>query len=476
MKQKMAILLSGLHYFENYKGSTVDFRNYVKNIKIKIYNYFNTKYEIDTFICTNSSILLNDLLKTYNPVQYIIEDHGNLIIKKIKGLQIIQNYSHHKNKKYDIILLTRFDIYFMKEFTNDNLNLNKLNIVSILESNKVCDDNLFILPNKYLKNFTQLIFQSSLHSTESNLIHYLKNKFERLFEVHYICNEYKLVRELSFFKLRFFENIQFILNEYLFSDNVVYKSIHNTSELFIQNDIIEYRKNDISMIPCPFSWIGYKISEKGYYDLSFEILSDRDIVDFPFIKLHNPVTYYNIPNICANVWTHVNTIIEVNECNDLLCFIFDEWKDYINIKYKNIVWNRNSMVINKMNIVDNHVYKLNKFNFKKLEHNTYEIIKEKTYSTLPYIWCGYLIKPENKQITMNFDILFLSDVPRESFFIKTHDPIQYYNEWLNHCKKDEFVSIQITFNVSINEQLIIFIMDEYYDSSHFIIRNISFNL
>ena len=472
----MAILLSGLHYFENYNntGVTVDFRKYVKNIKTKIYEFFQSQYHIDTFLCTNSSVHLNHLLDTYKPVEHVIENEGNMAVKKTKGLQSIFYHSQRHRIEYEIILLTRFDIYFLKEFTHDNIHLHKLNIISILEHNKVCDDNLFILPWMYLKQFTNLLYQTAIHSREPFAIHYLKNKFEKMFQVHYIYNEHRLVADLSFFKLRFFENIQFILNEHLFSYDVVYSSIHRNADLIVHENGFElFKKNHT---PCSFAWAGYNMRETGYYTLSFDMWSDKQIVQFPFIKLHQPVIWHTVPAIHEKVWTHVTLFIHVTEPHDLMCFMFDEWNDTLHVQFQNVVFYKNGIILNKMNIIDSHLYCLNHFRFKKIDTDTFEIIKDPTDTVLHFTWFGYFMKPTRPCMSMTFDIFFLSPVPQELFFIKSHEPVEKHDTWLRECVRGTFVTIHISFHSLMDvEQYILFMMDEYHPALHFIVRNISFS-
>ena len=99
-----------------------------------------------------------------------------------------------------------------------NINFDKFNIISILEHKKICDDNFYLFPTKYLRDFFNLI----IHKKHDDIMipHYLKNDLEKKFNVNYICNENVSVPNLSFFKLRFFDNIDFNLDKYLFSNKI----------------------------------------------------------------------------------------------------------------------------------------------------------------------------------------------------------------------------------------------------------------
>lgn len=627
--KNMAICIAGLHWEENYKNAfidhsiTINYNKYVKNIKTKIYKYFEKDYQIDTFICTQQSPMIDNLINTYNPIQCVIENK-NHCFKKLKVLKAVRDQMDKSSKIYDIVLVTRFDIYLLEDFTKTNINLNKLNIVSILEHDRVCDDNLFILPIPYLKPMISLLENQLLKYSNPDAIHYLKNLFEYQFDIHYIKNEFVKVNQISFYKLRFFENNTFMIN-YLYNDNCPYYSPKHYSELVIKDGIYQFTKqisnpgdfcwlginlenigiynlsfemysnkdinfefiklhkpsrfcktnfinkntwttidicietkeindlicfildefpesiqilyknisyklinpnsNDINLnkviyteinnniknkelilnqlnneykifysinntsqltynnedntyefsklvnTSSSFCWIGLDIMEIGYYHLSFEINSNKDI-NFDFIKSHQPIQFYKTDVIIANTWKKIDLLIESKSVSDLLCFIFDDYSETIKIVYKNIslVKVDKGFIINEIECKD---YISNKCVFKKKSENSFEFKKEQTNGYVPFLWCGYNYAPINNNINIKFDISFISDVPsiNDNFFIKTHNPTQTENNWLLQCKKDNFVTIEIPFYISTEKQLILFIMDECELPLHFIIKN-----
>lgn len=129
-----------------------------------------------------------------------------------------------------------------------------------------------------------------------------------------------------------------------------------------------------------------------------------------------------------------------------------------------------------LNEIEKEVYISNKCILKRLGNKTYEFQKEQTYEINYFLWCGYTIIPEKVEMIMKFDILFLSDIPTkdDKMFIKTHEPVDHYNDWLIKCKKNEFIHIEQPLYLSKIEQLIIFIMDECLKPVHFIVKNIEF--
>lgn len=482
-KKKMIIILCGIHFYENYihwtkKKYNIDFRLYTKNIKNRIYNYFNNEYDIDTLISTNDSSIINQLIELYKPINFITTDE-NKNIKLIKILKLVlENYAND----YDALVITRFDIYFLKEFIN--IDYDKLNIISILESDNLCDDNFFFVPKKYIITFAKLIIDNLSKQKNNNVcIHYLKNQFELNFNVNYLLNEYIIVEALTFYKLHFFNsdkiNYKFILNKFDFSDNILY-TLPNSS-MIIENNIINFNKINNNN----FCWVGYNILEPGKYNLSFEICCNKDIINFDFIKLHKPVKFFKVDNIFANTWTQIRIYIETFNNDDLLCFIFDNFNDLINIQYKNVTIEKiikQEQIINKSGIILNNLqndikyYKSNDILLCINDDNSYRIIKNQTNGIIPYLWFGYNFESMYEKIKLSFDINFISEVPAisDNFYVKTHKPEKYYSEWLTLCKKNEFVNIEIILQHNKKTQLIIFIMDQFLKNTEFIIKNINF--
>ena len=155
-KKNIAVLLSGLHYSDcdNKLSTIIDYRKYSENIKNKIYGYFSNNYNIDTFICTNKSNIFINLIKTYAPIKFYVENSNNNYVKKLRVFELLINYINENDIIYDLFLLTSFDIKILNELTN--IDLNKLNIINILNSNLKIDKDLLIFPIKYLSNILSI--------------------------------------------------------------------------------------------------------------------------------------------------------------------------------------------------------------------------------------------------------------------------------------------------------------------------------
>jgi hypothetical protein len=341
IKKNMAICLVGLHFLQNYKHHNdiivnVNYKEYLNNIKTKIYSYFEKDFHVDTFVCTSMSNKLDELLNDYSVVKYCIEEDHNHI-KKLKVLELLIDYISETNKQYDVVLMTRFDIYIIDEFTKDNINLDYFNVVSVLEQNCLMDDNLFIFPIEYLISIKNIIRDYINIKNDRSSIHWLLNELQKNVNINYIKNEPgSFVAKLSFFKLRYFDNLELIINRTLFTKNVIYNSNGNTCQIILEEENNVYLNKLISSTGT-YCWFGYIIETPGKYNLSFDVYSNKDIIDYDYVKIHNPIKYYKTSNIYAYNWITIGITIEVSEANDKLIFIFDDFNDKIGINFKNIL-------------------------------------------------------------------------------------------------------------------------------------------
>lgn len=325
---KMAILLSGLNYIDvNDKliqsaSKGLDSRQYVRNIKTYIYDFFIEKgYAIDTFICTNKSPIVKDILESYNPLRYsyIGNTEDRRVSKTIEVLRLLIYYMKETHNTYDMVCLTRLDIYFLEPLLN--IDYTKLNIVSKVQLDKIdlIDDNFYLFPLSMLDD----IYRNYNVKEEIGMGGVIANCFQESFNINYIKNQEG--------KLRFFDKLDLLVNKYIFTEGVDYYSMTKTVKMVIHDD------KNITLTKVAngiYSWFGYTL-DTGRYTLSFDILSDTDIV-IPFIKLHNPVIFHKTEPIYANQLKTINLTITVRNMNTGLLFIFDHHDKPAVIQFKNI--------------------------------------------------------------------------------------------------------------------------------------------
>ena len=212
MSKKLALVLCGYHYIEGCpsmyfkKGRLVDYTVSIDNYKKYIFDYFNSlDYKIDVFISSYHSKKENKLLDDYKPVAYKLIDpitnwssgfkyrSKNKIL--IDGIKLVLN--HKEN--YDNVLITRFDIIFMKDFSSCNINLNKFLLVSTCVRKKeeiMVDDNFYLFPYKIINLFLN-IMQNTIHIQGE-----YKHKYFKELDIDYILDEGPIeIHRLTFFKI-----------------------------------------------------------------------------------------------------------------------------------------------------------------------------------------------------------------------------------------------------------------------------------
>ena len=203
---KLALILFGIsleinRYWQYGALYSVDYKNSYDNYQRYIFDYFKGKgYSIDVYISTNNLNSENDIaeiIDKYKPVKYrIADDCEYYIISRNKKLESAIDLCIEGGGEYDLVLITRFDLLFQKDFADSNIQFDKMNIVSVLERPNLICDNFYLFPHKYLKDFQQVIRKCA------NINHRnIKNDLEKIAQINYILNENRDIPELSFYKI-----------------------------------------------------------------------------------------------------------------------------------------------------------------------------------------------------------------------------------------------------------------------------------
>jgi hypothetical protein len=205
---KLAVLFFGMskchyNYFDSKTNYFIDYEKSYENYKKFIFNFFISKgYDIDVYFTTN---ILDDedrkeICKKFNPINCtFMENEGNHVVSRNKKLINVMNLCLESEIEYDLVLITRFDLLFQKDFDESNIQLNKFNLVSILELPTVICYNFYLFPYEYLETFLNI---SNNNLTKS--FHKIKNElFEKIGKnsINYILNEECCIKELSFYKI-----------------------------------------------------------------------------------------------------------------------------------------------------------------------------------------------------------------------------------------------------------------------------------
>lgn len=145
----------------------------------------------------NSDDDIAEIIDKYKPVKYrIADDCEYYIISRNKKLESAIDLCIEGGGEYDLVLITRFDLLFQKDFADSNIQFDKINIVSVLERPNLICDNFYLFPHKYLKDFQKVIRKCA------NINHRnIKNDLEKIAPINYILNENRNISELSFYKI-----------------------------------------------------------------------------------------------------------------------------------------------------------------------------------------------------------------------------------------------------------------------------------
>lgn len=210
---KLALILFGNslkinRYWQYGALYSVNYNNSYDNYQTYIFDYFKSKgYSIDVYISTNnlnSENDITDIIDKYKPVKYIIADDNDeeckieedYIISRNKNLESGIDLCIEGGGEYDLVLITRFDLLFQKDFAESNIQLDKINIVSVLKRPNLICDNFYLFPYKYLKDF-QKVIRKCAKINHSNI----NNDLEKIAPINYILNENRDISELSFYKI-----------------------------------------------------------------------------------------------------------------------------------------------------------------------------------------------------------------------------------------------------------------------------------
>ena len=203
---KLALILFGIsleinRYWQYGALYSVDYKNSYDNYQRYIFDYFKGKgYDIDVHISTNnlnSDDDIAEIIDKYKPVKYrIADDCEDYIISRDKKLESAIDLCIEGGGEYDLVLITRFDLLFQKDFADSNIQFDKINIVSVLERPNLICDNFYLFPHKYLKDF-QKVIRKFANIDNPNI----KNDLEKIAPINYILNENRDISELSFYKI-----------------------------------------------------------------------------------------------------------------------------------------------------------------------------------------------------------------------------------------------------------------------------------
>jgi hypothetical protein len=216
--KKACLCLFGISKLESYRHWTkkyelnIDYKDSLNNYREYLIDYYRREgYELDIFISTYNSSIEKQLLKDYNPKKYTLTKfnpfESNNIARNwhfINVLNLVKNHCAQNKFIYDSIMITRFDIMFIKNIQELKIFHDKFNISYKCERDPLIDDNFYVFHGKYLIPFITLL---------SDLAPWLS--YHKIYE-----RLYRKIRDINFM----------INGNYWVNDNPIYKLVRNKKD------------------------------------------------------------------------------------------------------------------------------------------------------------------------------------------------------------------------------------------------------
>ena len=171
---KVAVGLFGIHYVDTLNHwlgwkHGVDYRKTFHNQFTQIYSSHDVKY----YSATYYSDIQNELLTDYNftSITFSEIDNTSETDPRIKRNKVFKNTIKlilEDTSDCDLVILTRYDLYFKKNFYSLDINFDKVNFLcGVTRSNRyekkndrdtdLVDDNFYCIPRDLLQSFYDTI-------------------------------------------------------------------------------------------------------------------------------------------------------------------------------------------------------------------------------------------------------------------------------------------------------------------------------
>jgi hypothetical protein len=198
---KIGLNIVGISYNKETKKDWKD-----SNIKQTLIECLNQKYEVETYITTYIHNELLELIKHYDSkiTTIIKSDKSEQILTYIKSLKQLVN------EDLDVIISTRFDIFFNQNFDELNFDFSKFNFLfketGWWDNYKFTTDNFYIFPKEYLQNFIECIEELYKTPPRNNCtdMHGMYNFISKKISednIHFISDNHMISNVNEFYKL-----------------------------------------------------------------------------------------------------------------------------------------------------------------------------------------------------------------------------------------------------------------------------------
>jgi hypothetical protein len=315
---------------------------------------------------------------------------------------------------------------------------------------------------------------------------------------------YNIYKFISVFNNININNLNEISNSYV-PHNILYLNNNsNINDIFINNTeiLIKYKEE-------------HNINFKFIIYLRLDSIFKKNIIDFNFyINKFNFISYHipYINNIISNSYDFMSipykyinnfyNFIKKNRGNKNICYsIYSNLKNEIDginficddnytkdirtplIKYLsdiNDIYDNKGYLFNKKYLY-NIYYKNNFSKILKNIDNEYYFIKKSTNKPEYFQWIGlYIDNFQDKNnielinILITFDIKLIKKIntyATNDYGLKTHEPLYFYNDWINQCEINLYKKIELNIKIYKKNQYILLNFDNFLDSIEFYIKN-----
>lgn len=169
--KRAAVILFGIHFQEEFKHwmghpTSIDFRKSVENYRQQIFAHLKD-YEVDVFFSTYGSSLLPELIAAYSPkgctISEMVNDGKNQVQRRnrrfIEAVELARSYSSDRGFDYDLAVITRFDLKYLRSLGTLKIEPGKLNVSYQSKwgpNADYVDDNLYVVTQGGLSRLSEL--------------------------------------------------------------------------------------------------------------------------------------------------------------------------------------------------------------------------------------------------------------------------------------------------------------------------------
>ena len=420
---------------------------YIKNCGLKIhspkeivYNYFLENLVFNEW----ENIKIPIFSSSKQKIIFIFDEYLDDLDIEFKNIQFIE----YKDDKKENIIISLYE-----NIGDYNYSINYNNII-----------NCIIEPLSKIYNVYTSI--SVFNDTKlSELCNYYKpfhihifNKTDNKLSLNYIF--LKNMNDIINFVEQYNINIKFIM----------YYSLDSIFNMEISK--VNFYVNKINFLSYHIPYINNIISNSIFFlSIPYKYLNE-------FIKiLYNNINdihilyllYFNLKKNIDNI--HFHFIYNDNYTYDKRTPLINYLSDIKDITSKGYIFE------NKYYYYINYVNQYSKMFLNN--QNEYYFYKNKISNNTPYLWIGtylnYFKDTKNQNITIKIEFLIklLKKIFKNNseFGLKTHEPISYYNDWVDDCITNEYTKIEITINILSKSQYIILNFDNYLSEVEFYIKD-----